>query len=289
MRFHTQSSLTVYCRILIMLLHSYFLLNVHCWTLVVPGSGLGFVFAATSMAIVVRFERNRGMALGIISAGYAIGICVYPFLIEAAMHAYGWRGSLMLLGGITLNMCACGALIIPAYTPEREPSAQLNTTNNQVLTSETTKCCKLFILNLHCVLFSFGYSAFNTHMPAYGILNIGLSDYATASLVSISGATGALFKLVLGLLLNTPRVNKELLYIACCGVMGAGVACIPLSSTYVQIASLAGLCGAAAAAFGPVLCELTVLYVGVDSYITAYGYICLSSGIGSFLGAPAAG
>ena len=245
------------------------------------------------MAIASRFERNRGLATGVMSAGYGVGISAYPFLIEAAIYMYGWRGSLLLLGGITLNMCVCGALILPAYTPGLGPSPHGSTLQGKQ--AETAMCRTVMtspffiILCCNCVLFTYGYSVFNTHMPAFAIQHIGLSDYATASLVSISGVTGALCKVLLGVLLNLPTVRKDLLLKSCYGLMAVGVTCIPLASSYVEIASLSGICGAAAAAFGPVLCELTIAYVGLEVYNTAFGFICLFSGVGSVIGAPCAG
>ena len=245
------------------------------------------------MAVASRFERNRGLAMGVMSAGFGVGICVYPFLIEAAMYMYGWRGSLLLLGGITLNMCVCGVLILPAYKPGLGPYPQNSTVLRKQ--AETAMCRNIMtnpffiILCCNCVLFTYGYSVFNTHMPAFAIQNIGLSDYSTASLVSISGVTGALCKVLLGVLLNLPTVRKDLLLMSSYVLMAAGVACIPLASSYAEIASLSAICGAAAAAFGPVLCELTITYVGLEFYNTAFGYICLFSGVGSVIGAPSAG
>ena len=245
------------------------------------------------MVIASRFEHYRGLAMGVMSAGSGVGITAFPFFIEKAVCMYGWRGSLLLLGGITLNMCVCGALMFPAYTPRLGSSPQSSTLLRKQ--TETAMCRNVMtnplfiILCCNCVFLNYGISVFNTHMPAFAIQNIGLSDYATASLVSISGVMHGLGKVLLGVLLNFHMVRNDLLLMSCYGLMAVGVACIPFASSYIEIASLSALCGTTVAAYGPVLSELMIAYVGLDLYNTAFGFMCLFSGVGGVIGAPSAG
>ena len=50
---------------------------------------------------------------GIAVAGSGIGGFVFPPLVEFLIATYSWRGTLLILGGVMLNIVLCGALFRP--------------------------------------------------------------------------------------------------------------------------------------------------------------------------------
>ena len=61
-------------------------------------------------AISQVFEEHRALAFGISSSGVGIGKFLGPLLISKLDETYGWRGTLLLLGGIILNLCICALI-----------------------------------------------------------------------------------------------------------------------------------------------------------------------------------
>jgi sugar phosphate permease len=64
--------------------------------------GQGAIGLGTLTATVRWFRRYRGRALAMVGLGYAFGEVVFPSAIYGLTNALGWRGSLLLLGGLYL-------------------------------------------------------------------------------------------------------------------------------------------------------------------------------------------
>jgi len=60
---------------------------------------------------MANFTRRRTLALGL---GFSsIGLSSFAFnpLFQLLVETYAWRGALLILGGLSLNIVPCGALI----------------------------------------------------------------------------------------------------------------------------------------------------------------------------------
>lgn len=90
-------------------------------------SGLGFCFCVQPGATILGhyFLRRRAFANAMSSTGTALGLCVLPVLGNYLHSEYGWRGSFLILGGIMLNLCVCGAVMRPLQ-PKRHRGPPLN-------------------------------------------------------------------------------------------------------------------------------------------------------------------
>jgi MFS family permease len=71
------------------------------------------------------FERRRGFAAGIASAGAGFGMLVLTTLAAQLEENYTWKGTLIILAGVSLNCIACGALMRPLPQPS-SPTANAN-------------------------------------------------------------------------------------------------------------------------------------------------------------------
>ena len=65
------------------------------------------------------FERRRPLANALASTGE----CIFTFLLSPFLQLlvdhYSWRGALLVLGGLQLNLCVCGMLLRPLEPPQR--------------------------------------------------------------------------------------------------------------------------------------------------------------------------
>ncbi|XP_038074047.1 monocarboxylate transporter 12-like [Patiria miniata] len=88
------------------------------------GPALSVVQILTRALVGRCFTTNYGMAVGIGTAGGALGaITVGPFT-QLLLDTYGWRGALLILGGLTTHLGVCGALLRSASTDETNDSYQ---------------------------------------------------------------------------------------------------------------------------------------------------------------------
>lgn len=114
--------------------------------------GIGGGLSTTPGIIIVSlyFDKHRALANGICVSGTAAGSFVFPMLIEHLVHHFGFHGTILILGGCMLHVCASAALYRPlevtADTPiatvchnNRSPEAGLrNIASSGGLTTNTT-------------------------------------------------------------------------------------------------------------------------------------------------------
>lgn len=67
------------------------------------GTGAGLSFPPTVYIVTSYFVRLRGLANGICISGSALGSIILPPLLRYLLETYGYRGAVLIMGGITLN------------------------------------------------------------------------------------------------------------------------------------------------------------------------------------------
>lgn len=80
---------------------------------IMMGTGAGLSFPPTVYIVTSYFVRLRGLANGICISGSAIGSIILPPLIRYLIVTYGYRGTVLILGGITLNTLVAGLFYQP--------------------------------------------------------------------------------------------------------------------------------------------------------------------------------
>ncbi|XP_064638937.1 monocarboxylate transporter 12-like [Lineus longissimus] len=80
---------------------------------VVTGIGFGMCYVPCSVLVSQYFDKKRNLALGLASGGGGLGAFLFPIILRQLIVTFGWRGTLLLCGGMSLNICVCGALMRP--------------------------------------------------------------------------------------------------------------------------------------------------------------------------------
>lgn len=75
------------------------------------GFGLSLCYVAAVVIVAYYFEKRRSFATGLSVCGSGIGTFIFAPLTQYLVEAYGWRGTLLIIGGIFLNMTVCGLLM----------------------------------------------------------------------------------------------------------------------------------------------------------------------------------
>ena len=70
------------------------------------------------------FDKHRSLATGVATSGSGLGNTVMPIFIAYLIEEYSWKGSLLIMAGLCLNMFVCAALLFPLppkiLTPKKE-------------------------------------------------------------------------------------------------------------------------------------------------------------------------
>ncbi|WP_424812809.1 MFS transporter [Roseococcus sp. YIM B11640] len=112
--------------------------------------GAGALFGPVIAAVGGWFPAGAGLAIGIASAGQAIGQGGVPFVAAYLIEALGWRGALLALGGVSLTALVPLALAMREPPPVR-PMAGRATAARQTPTGLTPHRT-LFTLSLAVML-----------------------------------------------------------------------------------------------------------------------------------------
>ncbi|KAM5142189.1 monocarboxylate transporter 9 [Mantella aurantiaca] len=91
------------------------------------GFGCGLLYTATVTATCQYFDKRRGLALGIVSTGSSVGTFIYASLQKELISIYGIDGCLLIIGGLSLNILACGILMrpLPQVSSNKQENADL--------------------------------------------------------------------------------------------------------------------------------------------------------------------
>uniref|UniRef100_UPI0037E7050B monocarboxylate transporter 2 n=1 Tax=Semicossyphus pulcher TaxID=241346 RepID=UPI0037E7050B len=83
----------------------------------INGFGFALTWTPTVTMLGLYFEKRRPVANALASAGECVLTFVLTPLFQLLIDSYSWRGALLILGGLQLNLCVCGMLLRPLKTP----------------------------------------------------------------------------------------------------------------------------------------------------------------------------
>ncbi|XP_029993521.1 monocarboxylate transporter 2 [Sphaeramia orbicularis] len=93
------------------------------------GLGYALTWTPTVTMLGLYFDRRRPVANAIASSGECILTFVLTPLFQLLIDSYSWRGAMLILGGLQLNLCVCGLLLRPLQAPGH--SMLLNATKEE--------------------------------------------------------------------------------------------------------------------------------------------------------------
>ncbi|XP_066994368.2 uncharacterized protein [Anabrus simplex] len=70
---------------------------------IISGVGLGLVAPSSYLAFNSYFSKRRALAMGLCQAAIGLGFIAAPPIIQLLLEKYGFRGTMLILGGIALN------------------------------------------------------------------------------------------------------------------------------------------------------------------------------------------
>nr|CAD7437776.1 unnamed protein product [Timema bartmani] len=80
---------------------------------VLAGLGLGFLAPCTFVAVNTYFTTRKGRAVGLSLAGTGLGQMIMPHAVRLLLEEYGFRGTVLFIGGLSLHALVGAALFQP--------------------------------------------------------------------------------------------------------------------------------------------------------------------------------
>ncbi|XP_078594298.1 uncharacterized protein LOC144872061 [Branchiostoma floridae x Branchiostoma japonicum] len=287
-------------------------------------TGFGYSLSlTTTMATIGRyFTTHRLRANSFASIGGSFASFAFPPLFQYLMDEYTWRGALVLIGGIVLQVAAFGALVRPILlksdvttnkTPGKvqESSGQSSKLSENItnvhLTAEKHSLTKIIVdkigsvidirllteprFLLFCVaVFLFGFGRF---VPNIYIVPraraFGVEEYPSAFLLSILAIGDIIGRALVGLLPEWPRFRRADQYAMNIFLMGVVTLFAPLAKTYVTMAVYSACYGLLMGGCVPLLYSAIAEIGGANRMSSALGIIMFLRGAGNLAGPPFSG
>ncbi|XP_043267637.1 uncharacterized protein [Venturia canescens] len=110
--------------------------HIVCTYSVLGGFGTGLAIAASFVALNTYFDKKRGQAVGFSMVGTAIAMMLMPQLAHILLDAYGFRGTMLIIGGWAMHSIIGSCLLRPMeYTIKCEKA----TTSRKIRKSGITE------------------------------------------------------------------------------------------------------------------------------------------------------
>ena len=243
----------------------------------VQGSG-----SLTTTVLIARwFSAQRGRAMAIALMGMSLGTLVVPPLVGLSIDRYGWRETLLLMGGVGGTLLASLALVVGAlHAPSRtqgSPSKTAATAKASLLSvTAILRMAHFWLLAVSAALaLGIAQTLMITLVPLAQQAN--LTTLQATTLLSITGAAAFGTKILLAVIGD--RVDRVLLLSAVflCGALLN--AALLLSDSYMLLAACAVALGVQIGGLAPVFFALLADRFGAASFGTVRGLAVPITGI----------
>ncbi|XP_045731947.1 monocarboxylate transporter 3 [Mirounga angustirostris] len=295
------------------------LLELYLTAGVLTGLGLALNFQPSLIMLGLYFERRRPLANGLAAAGSPVFLSALSPLGQQLLEHFGWRGGFLLLGGLLLHCCACGAVMRPPPGPgprprgdsadgapgeaEAEAEAEAEGAGLRLREAPPGGRARRRLLDVAvCADRAFGVYAVTKFLMALGLFvpaillvnyakDAGVPDADAAFLLSIVGFVDIVARPACGALAGLARLRPHVAYLFSLALMANGLT--DLSSARARsYGALVAFCVAFGLSYGMVGAlqfEVLMAAVGSHRFPSALGLVLLVEAVAVLIGPPSAG
>ncbi|XP_072368992.1 LOW QUALITY PROTEIN: monocarboxylate transporter 13-like [Scyliorhinus torazame] len=269
------------------------------------GLGNGFAWIPSVSLVTQYFRERRPLANAIASCGECVSTFIFTPFYQWLVDQMSWRQAMMIIAGIQLNLCVCGALMRP-YQPQKKyltfTSSSASTSRKDLSRTSPDRKKNLahfFDLPLLkqpkfiCMAFFGFFSVAGFFIPAIYLIphaqNIGIEHFQAALLMSYWSAGDFIGRLSCGWLANLRLIKSIRLTAILITILSIALLLFPVAKSYTLLVIFSCTCGFF---FGTMLAIIvTVLtdVMGVEKLDNALGLILFFRTIGCLLGPPLTG
>ena len=251
------------------------------------GAGAGAV--SWTFLIADRFERSRGLALGIALSGTGLAAVLVPRIAAAGLEWGGWQGAYLWLASfgllLILPLCAIGLprnIAVPESVDPVQPVAQ----RSGLTVAQAVRNRHFWLIGMatFCIYVAVGGLIPNM-VPTF--TDNGLSQYEAVSIMGFFGLSIIVGRIAVGYLVDivwAPLVGASVL-------IPAALACflIQLPLDFAAYAVAAMVIGMATGMEFDMLGFLAARYLGLARFARIYGRLYIFVALGAGIAPPAFG
>ena len=245
---------------------------IHC----ISGIGSGIHFMGFITAVNRYFVKYIHSAQVFLAIGSSVGVSMASVLLPYLLETYGWRGTLLIQGGMSFNVCAFSSVLF-LKTP-RQSSKRV--TRLSILLNRD-----IALFSLHSFLVIFSESAIYVHLPVLLEKEEFDEKYSSSSLL-VLGISIVIAKLVYTI---PCKINVVLLYTVTFFVGGVTAIFLPLGNNIYLIYGCTIVMGFSLSVLGGLTILVILELTNEDDFIDATVISFVFRAAGSVASGPLCG
>ncbi|XP_035389384.1 monocarboxylate transporter 4 [Electrophorus electricus] len=272
------------------------IIHIYLSTGVITGLGLALNFQPSLIMLNRYFSEKRPLANGLAAAGSPVALCCLSPLGQALQYLYGWRGGFLILGGMLLNCCVCGALMRPLMAPKKTeedqeaPKTEDEKPKRKLLDFSVFKDRGFLIYTIAAAIMVLGLFVPPVFVVSYA-KELGNEDTKSALLLTILGFIDIFARPTCGVIAGLKWVRPRCVYFFSFAMIFNGTTDL-IGSMSKDYASLVVFCiffGISYGMVGALQFEVLMEIVGTEKFSSAIGLVLLVEAVAVLVGPPGAG
>ncbi|KAG7324982.1 hypothetical protein KOW79_011298 [Hemibagrus wyckioides] len=273
------------------------IIQIYLTTGVITGLGLALNFQPSLIMLNRYFSEKRPLANGLAAAGSPVALCCLSPLGQVLQYKYGWRGGFLILGGLLLNCCACGALMRPLIGPKKnvedQEAAQVEEKpkpKHKLLDFSVFKDKGFVIYTIAAAIMVLGLFVPPVFVVSYA-KELGNEDTKSALLLTILGFIDIFARPTCGLIAGLKWVRPRCVYFFSFAMIFNGTTDLigSMSKDYTSLVIFCIFFGISYGMVGALQFEVLMAIVGTEKFSSAIGLVLLVEAVAVLVGPPSAG
>ncbi|XP_041126788.1 monocarboxylate transporter 13-like [Polyodon spathula] len=235
------------------------------------GGSFGLSLISQSM-VNQYFNQHRAMANPIVSSGECVFSFFFTPFFQWFMNSMACKGAMVVIAGLQLNLCVCGALTRP-YRPltKNKPSSGVRRQDSeekpQLMDFSLLRLPKFLSIIVFALLSVVGF-----YIPAIYLVpfaqDIGVEKLSAAFLVSHWSVADLAGRLSCSWLSNLALVRNICLLAMMTTMRGTSLMLLPIATSYPSLATFSCFCGVF---FGAAVLLLLTIHGALVDMTGSYG------------------
>ncbi|XP_060068770.1 monocarboxylate transporter 2-like [Ylistrum balloti] len=259
---------------------------------IIAGTGQAFGYTGSFVVVGFYYGKQRSLATGIVVAGFAAGMVVFPFFTQILVSEFSLKGTFLLLSAVGFQTCVFGTIIAPGRT---ERALQSEARRRREI-SKTSSCKRLY--DAFRILGKMSFLIFCVSIflwcKSLSIVTMYVTDFyhstgssmaEAAFLTSLIGIGSIISRVMVGIAAVDGGVDRKLLYFGSYGVIGVFTLTLQFYGTsYWGKACFSSLFGLYTGGSWTLLSPITVELVGLENLASGFSIEMVAAGLGLLAG-----
>ncbi|XP_028912882.1 monocarboxylate transporter 4 [Ornithorhynchus anatinus] len=261
---------------------------------VITGLGLALNFQPSLIMLNRYFDKRRPMANGLSAAGSPVFLCALSPLGQILQDLYGWRGGFLILGGLLLNCCVCGALMRPLEPPKTAgtavEAAKAKKAPKKLLDFSVFKDRGFLIYTVAASIMVLGLFVPPVFVVSYA-KDMGVPDTKAAFLLTVLGFIDIFARPLCGFVAGLKWVRPRCVYLFSFSMIFNGITDLvgSMASSYGGLVAFCIFFGISYGMVGALQFEVLMAIVGTQKFSSAIGLVLLMEAMAVLIGPPSGG